>query len=68
MNAASQKMLTLVDPWIAYGYPSLKIVRELIYKRGHGKVNGQRIPISNNEVSSTNKQKKSPSHQICFCR
>jgi large subunit ribosomal protein L7e len=54
LNAASQKMLTLVDPWIAYGYPSLKTVRELIYKRGHGKVNGQRIPISDNQVIEQN--------------
>ncbi len=54
LNAASQKMLTLVDPWIAYGYPSLKTVRELIYKRGHGKVNGQRIPITDNSVIEKN--------------
>jgi ribosomal protein L30/L7E len=41
LNAASQKMLTLVDPWIAYGYPNLKSVRELIYKRGHVKVSAE---------------------------
>jgi large subunit ribosomal protein L7e len=57
LNAASQKMLTLVDPWIAYGYPSLKTVRELIYKRGHGKVNGQRIPIADNSVIENNLSK-----------
>ena len=28
----------------------MKTVRELIYKRGFAKVNGQRIPISSNEV------------------
>ena len=27
-----------------WGYPNLKTVKELIYKRGHGKVNKQRIP------------------------
>ena len=43
-------MLTLVDPWIAYGYPSLKTVRELIYKRGHGKVNRMRLPLSDNNI------------------
>merc|ERR1711916_229496 len=50
LSAASQKMLTLVDPWISYGYPNLKSVRELIYKRGFGKVKGQRIPITDNQV------------------
>ncbi len=28
--------------------PNLKSIRELIYKRGYGKVNKQRIPISTN--------------------
>lgn len=44
-------MLRLVEPFIAYGYPNLKSVRELIYKRGYGKVSGgQRVPLSSNEV------------------
>ena len=30
--------------------PNLKSVRELIYKRGYGKVNRQRVPLSNNQV------------------
>ena len=30
--------------------PNLKSVRELIYKRGYGKVNKQRIPLTNNGV------------------
>jgi large subunit ribosomal protein L7e len=30
--------------------PNIKSVRELIYKRGYGKVNKQRIPLSNNAV------------------
>lgn len=30
--------------------PNLKTVRELIYKRGYGKVNKQRIPLANNQV------------------
>ena len=33
-----------------YSEPNLKSVRELIYKRGYGKVNKQRIPLSNNAV------------------
>jgi large subunit ribosomal protein L7e len=30
--------------------PNLKSVRELIYKRGYGKVDKQRIPLANNAV------------------
>lgn len=35
---------------IRYSEPNLKTVRELIYKRGYGKVDKQRIPLSNNQV------------------
>ncbi|TFK76342.1 60S ribosomal protein L7 [Pluteus cervinus] len=47
---ATLQMLKLVEPYIAYGEPNLKSVRELIYKRGYGKVDKQRIPITNNGV------------------
>lgn len=50
LNAATEKMLRLIEPYIAYGYPSLKSVRDLLYKRGFGKVSGQRIPLSSNDV------------------
>lgn len=33
-----------------FRYPSLKTIRELIYKRGHGKVNHCRIPITDNTI------------------
>ena len=33
--------------------PNLKSVRELIYKRGYGKVDKQRIPLTNNGVIET---------------
>jgi 60S ribosomal protein uL30 len=50
VNAATVNMLRLIEPYVAYGCPNLKSVRELCYKRGYGKVNGQRIPISSNAV------------------
>ncbi len=50
LNAASIKMLRLVEPYIMYGYPHLRTVKDLIFKRGFGKVNKQRIPISDNVV------------------
>ncbi|XP_074556987.1 large ribosomal subunit protein uL30x-like [Curcuma longa] len=33
-----------------FRYPNLKSVRELIYKRGYGKLNKQRIPLTDNSV------------------
>ncbi|CAM9840566.1 unnamed protein product [Phaeothamnion confervicola] len=50
LNAATVKMLRLVEPYIAYGYPNLKSVRELVYKRGFGNVKKSRIPLSDNSV------------------
>jgi large subunit ribosomal protein L7e len=52
LNGATLKMLRLVEPFIAYGYPNLKSVKELMYKRGYGKVSGQRIPLTSNTVVS----------------
>jgi len=48
LNAATIKMLRLVEPYVTYGTPNLKTVRHLIYKRGCLKVHGQRIPICSN--------------------
>ena len=50
MNKPMENMLRLVEPYIAYGYPSLKTVRALVYKRGHLKVNGQRVKINTNKL------------------
>ncbi|KAI4985703.1 hypothetical protein ZWY2020_018333 [Hordeum vulgare] len=50
VNKATINMLRRVEPYVAYGYPNLKSVRELIYKRGYGKLNKQRIPLTNNKV------------------
>ncbi|KAK2753379.1 60S ribosomal protein L7 [Onygenales sp. PD_40] len=54
LTKATQEMLTIVNPYIAYGYPNLKTVRELIYKRGYGKVNKQRLPLSDNQIIEEN--------------
>ncbi|KAI0980786.1 hypothetical protein GJ496_004737 [Pomphorhynchus laevis] len=50
INKATVNMLRLVHPYITWGYPNLKSVRELIYKRGFAKVNKQRIPITSNLI------------------
>merc|ERR1712179_113508 len=38
------------EPYITWGTPNLKSVRELIYKRGHVKVSGNRTPITSNDI------------------
>ncbi len=50
LTKATQQMLKLVEPYVAFGQPNLKSVRELIYKRGHGKVNGQRAALTDNQI------------------
>ncbi|KMQ49128.1 hypothetical protein HL42_0289 [Trichophyton rubrum] len=54
LTKATAEMLTIVDPYIAYGYPNLKSVRELIYKRGYGKINKQRIALTDNQLIEEN--------------
>lgn len=48
LNRPILKMLRLVEPYVAYGYPSLKATREVIYKRGYGKVHGERRRLASN--------------------
>merc|ERR1740115_563432 len=54
VNKATQEMLKRVEPYIAFGYPSLKATRKLIYKRGFGKKKtkgqAQRVPLTSNEA------------------
>jgi len=50
LNKATINMLRLIEPYIMYGPPTLKTIKELVYKRGFGKVNKQRIPISDNNT------------------
>jgi len=49
INKATVGMLKLVEPWIAYGYPSVATIKKLICKRGYLKINRQRIPLTSNE-------------------
>ncbi|CCW64084.1 unnamed protein product [Phytomonas sp. EM1] len=50
LNKPIENMLRAVEPYIAYGYPSLSTIRALVYKRGYLKVNGQRIKIVDNQI------------------
>eukprot|EP00657_Telonema_sp_P-1_P001743 TRINITY_DN1441_c0_g1_i11.p1 TRINITY_DN1441_c0_g1~~TRINITY_DN1441_c0_g1_i11.p1 ORF type:complete len:325 (-),score=157.58 TRINITY_DN1441_c0_g1_i11:96-1070(-) len=54
VNKATLEMIKRVEPYIAYGYPSLKATRELIYKRGFGKLKtkgqAQRLALTDNKI------------------
>jgi len=57
MSPPMAKMLKLVEPYVAYGYPNLKTVRSIIYKRGFASVKGQRLRIVDNEIIKKNLQR-----------
>jgi len=61
LNKATINMLRIAEPYITWGYPNLKSVRELIYKRGFVKHNHQRVPITDNFVIE---RKMRQSHNI----
>ncbi|XP_004710825.2 60S ribosomal protein L7-like 1 [Echinops telfairi] len=44
------KMLRMVEPYVTWGFPNLKSVRELILKRGQAKVKNKTIPLTDNTV------------------
>ena len=50
INKATENMLKRCSPQITFGYPNRKTIKELIYKRGFAKVNGSRIPLTDNEI------------------
>lgn len=49
-NKATLTMLRRIEPYVTYGYPTRNIIKQMIYKRGYGKINGQRIPLTNNLI------------------
>ena len=44
------KTLCIVEPYVTWGFPNLKSVRELILKRGQAKVKNKVIPLTDNTV------------------
>jgi 60S ribosomal protein uL30 len=57
VNKATINMLRMIEPYIAYGYPNLKSIKDLVYKRGYGKVSassndrtGSRTPLTDNSI------------------
>merc|ERR1711963_131084 len=50
LNKATLNMLKIIEPYVTWGVPNLKTVRELVYKRGYGKVERRRIPLTDNAI------------------
>lgn len=50
LNKATMNMIRRVEPYVTYGYPSQRTIAKLVYKRGYGKVNGSRIPLTDNSI------------------
>lgn len=49
-DETTKKQLHLIEPWVTYGAPSKSMVNDLIRRRGHGKLDGKRIPLSDNTI------------------
>ena len=47
-DESTRKKLQLLEPWVTYGIPSKMIIADLIRRRGHGWVDGKRIPLKDN--------------------
>merc|ERR1719478_2054942 len=50
LNKATWNMIRMVEPFVTYGFPSRTTVSNLIYKRGYGKVDRSRIPLTDNAI------------------
>ena len=50
MTVPSVCAVTWYSYYLCFSYPNLKSVRELIYKRGFGKVDRRRTALSDNAV------------------
>ena len=48
MDAHIAQLLQEIAPLVAYGTPSKKSVEGLIRKRGFGRIEGKRVPLSDN--------------------
>ncbi|EGD78030.1 hypothetical protein PTSG_09667 [Salpingoeca rosetta] len=44
------QMLKRVEPYIAYGFPTLKTVRDLVYKHGQGRVGDKAVTLTDNAL------------------
>jgi len=50
LNKATWNMIRVIEPFITFGYASRETISKLVYKRGYGKVNRSRIPLTDNSI------------------
>uniref|UniRef100_A0A2I3HFP2 Large ribosomal subunit protein uL30 n=1 Tax=Nomascus leucogenys TaxID=61853 RepID=A0A2I3HFP2_NOMLE len=50
VTSQNLKMLRIVEPYVTWGFPNLKSVRELIFKRRQAKVKNKTIPLTDSTV------------------
>ncbi|KAH1048687.1 hypothetical protein J1N35_039471 [Gossypium stocksii] len=43
-------MLQKVEPYVTYGYPNLKNVKELVYKKGYTRIDKKAVPLTDNNI------------------
>lgn len=64
-DASTKKKLHLIENWVTYGVPSKAMISDLIHRRGHGKIDGKRIPLSDNVVIEKELGDKTSGEIIC---
>ncbi len=64
-DESTKKQLHLIEPWVTYGIPSKAMISDLIHRRGHGKKDGKRIPLSDNTVIEKELGEKTEGEVIC---
>ncbi|XP_051852937.1 60S ribosomal protein L7-like 1 isoform X1 [Antechinus flavipes] len=50
ITPGSLKKLRIIEPYVAWGYPNLKSVRELILKRGQARINNKKVSLTDNTL------------------
>ncbi|XP_013877860.1 60S ribosomal protein L7-like 1 [Austrofundulus limnaeus] len=50
INKTSMAMMKMVEPYVAWGFPNLKSVRELILKRGQTRIGRRGVPLTDNNL------------------
>ncbi|KAE8714736.1 60S ribosomal protein L7-1 [Hibiscus syriacus] len=43
-------MLQKVEPYVTFGYPNLRSVKELVYKKGYAKIYKKAVPLTDNNI------------------
>ncbi|KAL9926562.1 60S ribosomal protein L7 [Glossina fuscipes] len=46
----NQMLLKVIEPFVAYGFPTLSTIRELIFKKGFARIGGKKTAIQSNTV------------------